>query len=72
MQRARPGRSSPPPCRCNLQEKVPGLIYVDLETDKGASTRDGSLLASADWDDGHAAGHGSGSEQGGAPPAVPA
>ena len=64
-----------PPLALPLQEKVPGLIYVDLETDKGATTRDGSLLASADWDDGHAAGHGSGhgsSGEGGAPPAVPA
>ncbi|KAL4421651.1 hypothetical protein ABPG75_010942 [Micractinium tetrahymenae] len=32
-----------------LREKVPGLVYVDLETDKGAEKRRDSLLGSADW-----------------------
>ncbi|KAL4450203.1 hypothetical protein ABPG77_010872 [Micractinium sp. CCAP 211/92] len=32
-----------------LRQKVPGLVYVDLETDKGAEKRRDSLLGSADW-----------------------
>lgn len=32
-----------------LREKVPGLMYVDLETDKGSEKRRDSMLGSADW-----------------------
>jgi len=38
----------------HLQEKVPGLIYVDLETDKGSNIRD-SLMSSLDAEIGRAA-----------------
>lgn len=59
-----------------LKEMVPGLIYVDLETDKGSNIRD-SLMQSMDIEDGArigatSSGSGGGREQGGQPPAVPA
>ena len=55
---------------------MPGLIYVDLETDKGSNIRD-SLMQSMDGEDGArigaaSSGNGGGREQGGQPPAVPA
>ena len=54
-----------------LQEKVPGLIYVDLETDKGSNIRD-SLMSSLDAEDGRPiTSSGSGREQGGQPPPMP-
>lgn len=57
---------------------MPGLIYVDLETDKGSNIRDSSLLSqsmqsmqSMDFEDGR--GGGGGKEQGGQqPPPTPA
>lgn len=68
----------PNPKHAPPQEKVPGLIYVDLETDKGSNIRDSSLLSqsmqsmqSMDFEDGR--GGGGGKEQGGQqPPPTPA